>query len=64
MLVTILIFLILLLVAAGAWHLLPPPFDWLIGGIVVLVAVAYLVMNLDSLEDADAAVSLARSSWS
>lgn len=59
MLVTILIFVVLLLCAYAAWQLLPPPADVIVAVIVALVAVAYLVLNLDGLEDADAALASA-----
>jgi hypothetical protein len=59
MLVVILIFVILLLVAYGAYALLPHPFDVIVAGIIALVAVVYLVTHLDTLEDADAALASA-----
>jgi hypothetical protein len=57
MLVTILIFVLLLLAAYAAWQLLPPPADVIVAIIVAICAVIYLVANLDSLEDADAALA-------
>jgi hypothetical protein len=55
MLLVLFVFLVLLLVAYAAWRLLPDPFDWIVAGIVVLVALYYLITNVDTFEDADAA---------
>jgi hypothetical protein len=65
MLVVILIFVILLLVAYGAYALLPHPFDMIVAVIVAIVAVIYLVTHLDTLEGADAALASAATvlSW-
>jgi hypothetical protein len=59
MLMVLFVFLVLLLVAYAAWRLLPDPFDWIVAGIVVLVALYYLITNVDTFEDADAALASA-----
>ena len=66
MLVVILTFIVLLLASYAAWHLLPPPADVIVAVIVAIVAAIYLVANLGTFEEADAAVAASkalRSSW-
>jgi VIT1/CCC1 family predicted Fe2+/Mn2+ transporter len=63
MLIVLLIFLVLLVCAYAAYALLPHPFGLIVAVIVGLVALFYLVSNIGELEGADAAVTLARSSW-
>jgi hypothetical protein len=65
LLVTILIFLVILLAAYVAYALLPPPVGLIVAVVVGVIALIYLIGNLDAFE-ADAAVASAkavRSSW-
>jgi uncharacterized membrane protein YczE len=57
MLITLLIFLVFLVVAYAAWRLLPPPADWIVAAIVVILGLFYLVSNVGELEGADAAMA-------
>jgi hypothetical protein len=61
-LVVILIFLVILLAAYVAYALLPPPVGLIVAVVVGVIALIYLIGNLDAFE-ADAATDLARSSW-